>query len=179
MGKEVKIDEKKVNKKDKNVEEKKRIAVVRVRGNVHMKRDIKDTLNKLNLTRVNHCVIIDSRKEYKGMINKVKDYVTYGEVSQDILERLIKERGKIKGDSKGRITDDYVKKKTKFKSINDFVKNFMEFKVELKDLGIKQVFRLQPPRKGYERKGIKKPYSLGGALGYRGEKINSLLERML
>jgi large subunit ribosomal protein L30 len=40
-------------------------------------------------------------------------------------------------------------------------------------------FALQPPRKGYGRKGIKIPFAKGGALGNRGEKINDLLLRMI
>lgn len=40
-------------------------------------------------------------------------------------------------------------------------------------------FRLNPPSKGYGRKGIKIAFSQGGALGYRGEKINDLIKRML
>ncbi len=39
--------------------------------------------------------------------------------------------------------------------------------------------RLCPPRKGYGRKGIKMPYSLGGATGDRKEKINELITRMV
>ncbi len=40
-------------------------------------------------------------------------------------------------------------------------------------------FALPPPRKGYGRKGIKLPFSKGGSLGDRGEKINELLLRMV
>lgn len=40
-------------------------------------------------------------------------------------------------------------------------------------------FRLSPPKKGFERKGIKKPFSKGGALGNRKNKINELIKRML
>ena len=43
----------------------------------------------------------------------------------------------------------------------------------------KPFFRLSPPKGGFERKGIKTPFALGGALGYRGEKINDLIKRML
>jgi len=39
-------------------------------------------------------------------------------------------------------------------------------------------YRLNNPLKGHGRKGIKKPFSVGGALGYRGEKINDLIKRM-
>ena len=40
-------------------------------------------------------------------------------------------------------------------------------------------FRLNSPRKGFGRKGIKKPFSTGGALGDRKDKINDLIKRML
>jgi len=43
----------------------------------------------------------------------------------------------------------------------------------------KNVQRLQPPRGGYERKGVKMPFSKGGAYGYRGKEINALVKRML
>lgn len=38
---------------------------------------------------------------------------------------------------------------------------------------------LNSPRKGFGRKGVKMPFSKGGALGERKEKINDLIERML
>ena len=53
---------------------------------------------------------------------------------------------------------------------NDFLGNFSHKK---------RFFRLNPPRKGWEGKGIKKSYSVGGALGYRGKAINDLIKRML
>ena len=43
----------------------------------------------------------------------------------------------------------------------------------------KPFFRLHPPRKGFERKGIKVPFKLGGVLGYRGKEINTLIQRMV
>jgi len=44
---------------------------------------------------------------------------------------------------------------------------------------MKPFFNLSPPRKGFERKGVKKPFSVGGALGNRKEKINDLIMRMI
>lgn len=43
----------------------------------------------------------------------------------------------------------------------------------------KKFFSLHPPRGGFERKGIKKPFNLKGALGYRGDKINVLIKKMI
>ena len=40
-------------------------------------------------------------------------------------------------------------------------------------------YRLSPPRKGFERKGTKRFFTEGGALGYRGDRINDLITRMV
>jgi len=40
-------------------------------------------------------------------------------------------------------------------------------------------FALNPPKGGFKRKGTKMPFRLGGAYGYRKEKINDLIKRML
>ena len=41
----------------------------------------------------------------------------------------------------------------------------------------KKFFLLHPPRGGFERKGIKVPFNKGGALGYRGPKVNDLIKK--
>lgn len=43
----------------------------------------------------------------------------------------------------------------------------------------KKFFLMHPPRGGFERKGIKVSFNKGGVLGYRGEKINDLIKKML
>ncbi|DAC15238.1 MAG TPA: 50S ribosomal protein L30, partial [Candidatus Poseidoniales archaeon] len=52
--------------------------VVRVRSDVGVERSIKETLHMLNLTKVNHAVIIPDNPQYKGMLQKAKDYITWG-----------------------------------------------------------------------------------------------------
>jgi large subunit ribosomal protein L30 len=151
-------------------------AVVRVRGNINVRKNIKDTLLMLRLNRVNHCAIIPETDEYKGMLKKVKDYVTWGEIDNDSLNQVLTSRGKLIGDLP--ITDKFVKANSNFKSISDFSSEIVDGKAKFSDLkNIKPVLRLHPPRKGYE--GIKRPFTTGGALGYRGEKINELIRRMI
>lgn len=154
-----------------------RLAVVRVRGSIHVKPGIKKTLKLLKLNEPNNCVLVDSRPEYRGMLKTINDYVTWGEIQPSTLEKLLTERGRIHG---GRLSEEFMKEKTKYGSIGGFVREYMDFKAELGDIpAFKKVFRLNPPRKGFERLGIKKPYSVGGVLGCRGVKINQLIERML
>jgi large subunit ribosomal protein L30 len=151
-------------------------VVIRVRGSVNVNTKIKKTLKLLRLNKVNHCVIIPDIKTYSGMLQKVKDYVTWGEVKPEILAKMIIHRGKLVGDKK--LSDKYLKENSDFKSIMSFAKAISAGEAKYSDLkGIKPIIRLHPPRKGYE--GIKRSFQVGGALGYRGDEINTLIDRMI
>ncbi len=154
-----------------------RIAIIRIRGRVHLKGEIEDTMKMMRLYRKNTCVIIKNTEAQIGMLQKVKDYVTWGDIDELTFKLMLEKRGKLAGNK--RLTEIYMKEKTKM-DFNMFAKEYFAFKKELKDIpGIKTFFRLCPPTQGFERKGIKKPYSLGGVLGYRKEKINELLRKMM
>lgn len=129
-----KDNKKTVQSKDK----KEMIAVVRVRGSINVNTEIVDTLNMLHLGKKNSCIVFVPTDSAMGMIRKAKDYITWGEISEETLALL---------------TD---KRKAKNKS-----------------------FHLNPPKKGFGRKGVKVPFSKGGALGYRKDKMNDLITRML
>jgi large subunit ribosomal protein L30 len=151
-------------------------AVIRVRGSVNVRGDILDTLKMLRLNRVNHCVILPNTKTYVGMLHKVKDYVTWGEIAPETLAKMIIRRGKVTGDNK--ISDGYIKKNSDYKSVMSLAKAISKGDIGYKDIAsINPVIRLHPPKKGYE--GVKRSYKSGGALGYRGKNINALIERMI
>jgi large subunit ribosomal protein L30 len=125
-----------------------KIGIVRIRGVVHVPLKIKETLRNLRLLQVNSCVIVKKTPSIMGMVKKVKDYVTYGEIDQE-TEALLNEKRS---------------RKTKDKEGKEVVKPF---------------FRLHPPKGGFERKGIKRAYAEGGALGYRKNDINTLIKKMI
>lgn len=151
-------------------------AIIRVRGQADVSHDISHTMDLLNLTKVNHCVIVPENDVTKGMLQKVKDYCTWGLVDGETLAAMIRARGRLAGDRE--ITDDYLKENTEFASVDELAKAMIENDCRMRDIAAaKPVFRLHPPAKGYE--GIKRPYSTGGALGYRAEAINDLIKRML
>ena len=60
----------------------KRLAVIRVRGDHDLRHDIKDTLKILRLYKKNNLCIISSTPTNIGMINKIKDQVTWGELDR-------------------------------------------------------------------------------------------------
>ncbi len=139
--------------------------------------EIKHTLELLRLHRVNHCVVVEENAYYEGMIRKVKDYVAWGDISEDMLEVLFRKRGRLEGGK--RLTEEYLRENTPFGSIKELAHAFHDGKAKIKDLTeikIKPVFRLHPPRKGH--KGIKRSVKQGGELGYHSDKINELLYKM-
>ena len=151
-------------------------AVIRVRGQPDVNKDIEYTMNLFGLYRVNHCSIVPDNPVTKGMLQKIKDYVTYGEVTPETLAQMIRVRGRLSGDRA--ITDEYLAENSGFKTIEDFAKAIVDEDYKMRDVeAVKPVFRLHPPVKGYE--GNKRSYRNGGALGYRGEAINDLIARML
>jgi len=151
-------------------------AVVRVRGLINLKPDIKKTLQLLNLTRVNHCVLLEDSKIVRGMLQVVKDYVTWGEIEESTIVKLIQARGKLIGDKE--LTEEYVKSATSFKNFEKLSEALVKNNIKYKDIpDVKPIFRLHPPRKGYE--GIKRSFTNKGALGYRGKEINKLIDRMV
>jgi len=140
----------------------KKLAIICLRGNVDTPQPIIDTLHLLNLRRKNHCGVVPDTLTFRGMIDKVKDLVTWGEIDEETFEAMLKARGE---EFKGRVSDS--KQKYSYRCL------------EVKGKKYKNYFRLSPPRKGFERKGIKVSFKAGGALGYRGSKINDLIRRML
>lgn len=150
-------------------------AVVRVRGKVGVKREFEDTLKLLRLRAVNNCVVVPENPSFRGMLEKVKDYVTWGEIDKKTLIELLRRRLRLKG---GRRVDEHtLKEVTGYESFEKLAEDLLEGKVKLKEFEqLEPVFRLSPPSKGY--KSIKFPYPKGD-LGYRGKAINELLERMV
>lgn len=150
--------------------------VVRVRGSVNVRATIADTMAMLHLHKVNHCTLIPDTPSYRGMLGKIKDYVTWGEANDDTMVRLLEQQGRLSGDRQ--VEDDFVAANTKYKTTGELARAMATGEATLADLpGLKPVFRLHPPRGGYE--GIKRSFVTGGALGYRKEAINDLVGRML
>lgn len=78
--------------------EKKKVAIVLVRGIIGASQEIKDTLKMLNLQRKNSCVIVPAVPSFLGMLRKVKDFVTYGELDAETEKQLVDSRGKKNSD---------------------------------------------------------------------------------
>ena len=151
------------------------LVVVRVRGTSDIRADVQDTLGMLNLTHNCHATLIDDRPSYLGMLRKAQNCATWGEPSKETITHLLKERGRSVGNK--RLSDEDAKK-LGHDTLEKLADAIYSLDVQLKNLsGIKPVFRLHPPKKGFKG-SVKKIFKAGGVTGYRGEAINDLVNRM-
>ncbi len=144
-----------------------KIIVIRIRGRVNVASDVKKTLYMLRLRKKFSCVIVNNKPETLGKLNKVKNHISYGEVKEETIKQLLLKRARLPGNKPAKLDE---------KTLDSFIKNFVEDKKTLKDLGIKPFFSLHPPRGGF-KKPTRKTFP-DGILG-KNEKINELTIKML
>ena len=70
------------------------IAVIRIRGQVGLDKDMKETLFRMKLRRKYVCAIFEPTKENLGMVKKTRNFISYGEISDETYNELVKKRGK-------------------------------------------------------------------------------------
>jgi large subunit ribosomal protein L30 len=139
-------------------EKSKLLAVIRVRGRVKVRHDVSETLDRLRLKRVNNLTLISTgSKSFMGMVQKAKDFITFGEIEKPALSKLLAAKG-VKADESA-------------------VDSLLSGEKTPKDLNIELPFGMHPPKHGYE--GVKIDYASGGSLGNRKAEINKLVLRML
>ena len=144
--------------------------VIRVRGGIHARRDIVETLRQLHLTRQNHATVVAESPSARGMINRVQGYVTWGEAESETVELMLAKRG-VNASGGPVVSAEPTAPDLKALS-HQVVKDGMA-----PMRGVRPLFRLRPPRGGW--RSTKRVFALGGALGYRGPAINDLARRML
>ena len=108
-----------------------KIAIIRLRGTNDVKKDIENTMIMLHLHKKHTCSVYPKTDALMGMLDKCKDYITFGELDEETYKLLVDKRGITK---EGKLVN---------------------------------YFHLNPPRGGFEKGGIKTPFMMKGALGYR------------
>jgi large subunit ribosomal protein L30 len=152
-------------------------AVIRIRGVVGVPRKIEDTLKLLRLKRLYFCNILPETDSIRGMLEKVKDFITYGEIDRETLIHLLRKRLRMKGEGNRKVSEEDLRKITGFNSFEEFADALLSGRVILKQFEVfHPFFRLRPPSRGF--KSIKEHWPKGD-LGYRGKEINELLRRMI
>ena len=146
------------------------IAAVRVKGVPDAGKKHRRVLRSLKLPKKHNCMIYVDRESTKKALDKVKDYIAFGEIDKDTLVSLLRKRSDLEEN-----LDE-----SDYSSTDEVAEGLLEGDIrpkELSSIGVKLPFGLAPPSKGFS--GTKKSHKQGGSLGNRGEDINYLLERMI
>ena len=150
-------------------------AIVQLRGEVNQSQAVEDTLEMLNLGRVNHATLVPETPEYRGMITKVNDWVAFGEPSAEVVATLVARRGE-PAEGSAEIDDEWVAENTDYDDVEALATALVDEETTLKEQGLSPTLRLHPPRGGHD--GIKHPVKEGGQLGDHDDGIDELLEAM-
>ena len=76
------------------------IVVIRIKGRVGLSYRINETLDRLRLKKKYACVVLKGTPEEMGMVEKLRDFVAYGEIRDDVYKELVKIRGRKGQDGK-------------------------------------------------------------------------------
>src|SRR6266566_3862697 len=140
------------------------ILAVRLRGTASDDPDVRRTMESLKLERTFQARLFDNTPSNLGMLRSAKVLVAWGEVSPDLLSRVLERRGE--RDGADGLDDGFLR---------------LLGKTSLQELlraGLKVPFRFHPPRGGFKR-SLRRAATDGGELGYRGADINGLAKRMI
>lgn len=76
------------------------IVVIRIKGRVGLSYRVNETLDRLRMRKKYACVVLKGTPEEMGMIEKLRDFVAYGEIKDDVYKELVKIRGRKGQDGK-------------------------------------------------------------------------------
>ncbi len=155
------------------------VIAVRIRGQAGVAGDVEATLGMLHMPRKYNAAVLYSEPSILGMLRKVKDYVTWGEIEKKTLATLLEER--CRPTSVKEITAKYLKESLQVASLEKLAEAMEKTEIplgKLREAGLPMVFRLHPPKGGFKGP-TKRGFAEGGELGYRGVEISQLVSRMI
>lgn len=165
-------------KKNDSKQQPKCLIAILIRGQSAVRQDIKDTLKCLRLNKKHHASFYANEPQTNGMLNKTKDFLTWGEAKPETVKLILAKRAEV---TKGKKLNAEFAKQLGYASIDELAEALVEGNLPLDkfwDSGVKPVFRLHPPIGGFKGT-IRHSYVSGGELGYRGEAINDLVLQMI
>jgi len=142
--------------------------VVRMRGTVNVPHWARTTLDLLHLDKKFRATIIPAKDNTRGMLDKIKHYVSWQELDVSTTKDLLEKKARKGGYQK--ITDEDIIK-LGFKNTDELAKSLVEGTASLSKLKpLKPWFALAPPKNGFKR-NTKKMYGEGGILGSHKELL--------
>jgi large subunit ribosomal protein L30 len=154
------------------------IVAIRIDGAPTVRPPEELTLNSLRMKSRYNTVLLRDDPSMRGMLQRIKDHVTWAEARKEDIELLLSNRARTT-EGLG-LTSKFVKKKLELAGVNELVSDLQSGKLtlaKLREMGIEPRFRLHPPRGGFP-KSSKRPFTDSGELGFRKEGLHGLLKKM-
>jgi large subunit ribosomal protein L30 len=149
----------------------KAFLVIRMKGTINVPHWANTTLDLLHLDKRFRATIVPERDNTKGMLDKIKHYVSWQEIDIATAKELLEKRARKEGYRK--LTSEDIEK-LGFKNTDELAKSLVDGAVALSKLKpLKPWFALSPPRHGFKR-STKKMYGEGGILGNHKELLTQV-----
>ena len=65
-----------------------KLAAIRIRGGVRASKELQHALRNVKLDKKHACVILEKNPVNEGMLRKVAQYITWGDVNEETLKKL-------------------------------------------------------------------------------------------
>ena len=78
------------------------ILVIRIAGLVSIPRNVQETLYRIRLHKKYTATLLEDTEENRKLLEGLRNFVAYGDISEETKEKLIEKRGQVSG-KKGEI----------------------------------------------------------------------------
>lgn len=151
------------------------LLVVNLRGLVNTRKPVRKALQQLRLLKRFNAAIVPDNETYRGMLVAAKEHLAWCELNAEIAEKLLSKRAET---TDGKKADEDALKESGYGSFKELASAIATGKTLLgEDVGLRNSFRLSPPRGGFKR-STRRQFGQGGVLGPNVE-LMSLVERMI
>jgi large subunit ribosomal protein L30 len=154
------------------------LVAIRIDGRPNVKPPEELTLNSLRMKSRYTTVLLRDNASVRGMLQRIKDHVTWAEARKEDVELLLSNRAQT-SDGLG-LTSKFVKEKSSLAGMSELISGLFSGKVTLaglREMGVDPCFRLHPPKGGFPSSS-KRPFTDSGELGFRKEGLHGLLRKM-
>ena len=160
------------------------IIIIRICGQwERIPKEIQTILAKLHLKELNNAIILFYNKDNFKMVKLIESYVTWGFINKYMIEDLLRKRGSVtfgnnEPNELNNVDIENSLGKLGIVCIEDIIFELSKETQNAKEvLGYLGYFKLEKNDDGFEKANIS--FEKGGNQGFRGDKINALLKKMI
>ena len=160
------------------------IILIRICGQwSRIPKEIQSILTKLHLNNMYSAVILFYNKDNLKMIKLIENYITWGYIKKTRIEELLRKRGSVTAGNQEQNELDNAQIEASLGKCGIFCLEDIIHELSYETKNAKEVlnyigyFTLSNTEEGFDK--VNKTFEKGGNTGFRGDKINALLKKMI